>query len=85
MTIAKDAGGPGDTTTRCPECGSAFVCGMEAGAAECWCAKLPPLLRVPAAATAPLGTSDAKVCCLCPICLQRKLDAASSPELRPQA
>jgi hypothetical protein len=85
MMNAKDAGGLGNRPNRCPECGSAFVCGMDAGLAECWCARLPPLLPVPAAAPAPLETSDAKTGCLCPICLQRKLDAASSPVLRPQA
>lgn len=76
MTIANDAGLSGGMTNRCPECGSAFVCGMAAGDAECWCARLPPLLPVPALAAAPLDISGAKVCCLCPVCLQRKFDQA---------
>lgn len=75
MMIAKDAGRSGCMTNLCPQCGSAFVCGMEAGEAECWCAKLPLLLPVPALAAAPVD-ADAKVCCLCPGCLQRKLDEA---------
>jgi len=41
----------------CPACGAAFECGMEAGLAECWCTRLPPVAVTPG-----LG-------CLCPRCL----------------
>jgi hypothetical protein len=41
----------------CPACGAAFECGMEAGLAECWCSRLPPVVVTPG-----LG-------CLCPRCL----------------
>lgn len=74
--IAKAGDLPEGMTNRCPECGSAFVCGMEAGAAECWCAKLPPLLPVPALGAKAVDASGAKVCCLCPVCLERKLEPA---------
>jgi len=45
---------------------------MEAGDAECWCASLPPLLPVPAALTA----DSAAASCLCPACLQARLELA---------
>lgn len=54
---------PGGKT--CPQCGAAFVCGMDAGAAKCWCADLPPLPINPA-------LSD----CLCPACLQKRANDA---------
>lgn len=58
----------------CPQCGATFRCGMEAGDAECWCARLPPL---------PLPVADparpaAEASCLCPQCMQRRVEAARS-------
>ncbi|MCM2308698.1 MAG: cysteine-rich CWC family protein [Sulfuritalea sp.] len=53
-------------TSVCAQCGAQFRCGMEAGDAECWCARLPPLLPLPADAAAPAT-------CLCPDCLRQRL------------
>lgn len=49
----------------CPRCGGRFTCGMEAGAARCWCAELPRLVAVPA--------EDAVGGCYCPACLEALL------------
>lgn len=65
-------------TGNCAQCGAPFRCGMEAGDAECWCASLPPLLPVPAAATA----DSAAAGCLCPACLQARLDLAQKDLVR---
>jgi len=46
---------------RCARCGAAFVCGLRAGAPECWCASRPPLT--------PVTGAD----CLCPGCLDEAL------------
>lgn len=54
---------PGERS--CPVCGTVFVCGMEAGKDRCWCASLPPLPIDPAVAG-----------CLCPDCLQARLQTA---------
>ncbi len=43
---------------RCARCGAPFECGMQAGLAECWCAKLPPI-----------APTDAAAGCYCPRCL----------------
>lgn len=43
---------------RCARCGASFECGMQAGLAECWCAKLPPITP-----------RDAAAGCYCPRCL----------------
>ena len=48
----------------CPTCGSRFACSP---GAECWCGRLP-LLPMPEGATH----------CLCPACLDRKLDEAAA-------
>ncbi len=42
----------------CARCGAPFQCGMQAGLAECWCAKLPPI-----------APPDAAAGCYCPRCL----------------
>lgn len=47
-------------TAACPRCGSAFTCGMTAGQAVCWCAKLPAILPPEPR----LGR------CFCPDCLR---------------
>jgi hypothetical protein len=46
----------------CPQCGTAFVCGMAAGEQKCWCADLPPL---------PIDPSLSA--CLCPTCLKKRV------------
>ncbi len=43
---------------RCAHCGAPFECGMQAGLAECWCAKLPPV-----------APPDTAAGCYCPRCL----------------
>ncbi|GAB1393714.1 hypothetical protein MASR1M60_18780 [Rhodocyclaceae bacterium] len=51
----------------CPQCGAHFVCGTEAGEKHCWCAALPHI------------TIDPQLPgCLCPACLQQRIDAASA-------
>lgn len=67
----------GAATGSCAQCGAPFRCGMEAGDAECWCASLP-LLPVPAAATG----DSAAASCLCPACLQARLDLAQKDPAR---
>ncbi|MDA8257625.1 MAG: cysteine-rich CWC family protein [Betaproteobacteria bacterium] len=62
-------------TGTCARCGAPFRCGMEAGDAECWCAGMPPLLPVPAASAA--------VGCLCPACLQARLEQARQERALP--
>lgn len=59
----------GAATGNCAQCGAPFRCGMEGGDAECWCVSLPPLLPLPAADSPSAG-------CLCPTCLQARLDLA---------
>ncbi|MDX9741185.1 MAG: cysteine-rich CWC family protein [Gammaproteobacteria bacterium] len=56
----------------CPGCGASFVCGMEAGHAQCWCADLPPQPVDPAVSG-----------CLCPACLQAR--AQTAPVYSPRA
>lgn len=67
----------GIPTGTCAQCGAPFRCGMEGGDAECWCASLPPLLPVPAASTA-----DSAAGCLCPACLQARLELAQKDLVR---
>ena len=57
---------PGPITNTCPACGAAFGCGIQAGLTECWCAALPPLLKVPA---------EGHQGCYCPACLARLVEA----------
>jgi hypothetical protein len=55
----------------CPRCSAQFVCGMESGAARCWCADLP-VVKLPQPATEG---------CFCPDCLKKLLETrACSPE-----
>lgn len=56
----------------CPQCGASFRCGMEAGDAECWCARLPAL---PLPEPAP-GAEAGAASCLCPDCMQQRVQAA---------
>ena len=53
-------------TLACPRCGAGLRCGMLAGDAECWCARLPRVMPVPAAQN---GAS-----CFCPACLKQISD-----------
>jgi hypothetical protein len=50
--------------TVCAACGAAFHCGFRAGESDCWCAKLPKLMPMPAET----GTS-----CLCETCLRAEI------------
>ena len=50
---------------RCPECGTAFICGIAAGAERCWCFDLPAAMPV-----------RADTACLCPACLMKVLREA---------
>ncbi|MBK8337327.1 MAG: hypothetical protein IPL03_12365 [Sterolibacteriaceae bacterium] len=52
----------------CAQCGAHFVCGMQAGLAECWCARLPPIVP-------PLGLAAG---CLCPDCLAEAIRRAQA-------
>jgi hypothetical protein len=52
----------------CAQCGALFVCAMQAGLAECWCAKLPPIVP-------PLGLDAG---CLCPDCLAEAIRRAQA-------
>ena len=63
---------PGGTAARCPACGAAFGCGIDA-AGGCWCATLPALAARPAAGAG----------CLCPACLGRAIarERAADPAL----
>lgn len=54
-----------ENETRCARCGTAFVCAMNTGLAECWCAGLPALKPVPGRA------------CLCRDCLEAELKTAN--------
>jgi hypothetical protein len=57
----------------CPDCGTAFKCGMtEDSSGPCWCTQLPPL---PPQAYAPDKTDAATSRCFCPNCLRGLLAA----------
>jgi len=47
----------------CSRCGQAFVCGMTAGEAKCWCSAFPPVFAVPVEGEESAG-------CYCPACLE---------------
>jgi Cysteine-rich CWC len=66
----------------CPRCGAAFRCGMAAGDAECWCIQLPQVMPLPS--SSPAAPDIAAVSCLCPVCLQQKLDTDAKPRLPAQ-
>jgi len=57
----------------CTLCGTSFSC--DSGG-DCWCARLPHLLRVPA---------DAAEGCLCLGCLAKKLEIAHEQQKNPTA
>lgn len=59
MAQSADPAAGSSPPSRCPRCGKAFVCGVVAGEASCWCMRLPPGPPLP-------RTSDA---CYCPDCL----------------
>lgn len=63
-------------TSVCPRCGAGLRCGNIAGDAQCWCAQLPNILPVPAAASAALPADASAASCFCPACLQEITDAA---------
>jgi len=66
-------------TGNCAQCGVPFRCGMEGGDAECWCARLPPLLPLPESAAADSSAAG----CLCPACLQARLDLVQNGKAQP--
>ena len=66
MAQRKEAG----ATNTCPACGVVFTCGVAAGMAECWCARLPPILAVPEAHAGQ---------CYCPACLRKKIEEVLPP------
>ncbi len=47
----------------CVRCGASFRCGNVAGDPTCWCAELPPVMPLDAAATS----------CFCPACLREEV------------
>ncbi len=56
----------------CGNCGSAFSCGIEAENATCWCFELPHVIALES-----IGNDDkTQEDCLCPTCLQKKIDDA---------
>lgn len=57
----------------CPACAQGFVCGMVAGATQCWCYALPHKLPVPAAAMTHTGDNPPPTGCFCPNCLPLRL------------
>nr|WP_061158999.1 cysteine-rich CWC family protein [Caballeronia temeraria] len=70
--------GPFETNEReapggqiCERCGAPFRCGMLAGDAACWCAKLPAL---------PADRLRPGMRCLCPACLAAETGRAASAE-----
>ncbi|MBL8407164.1 hypothetical protein E4Q08_13195 [Candidatus Accumulibacter phosphatis] len=56
-------------TTRCTDCGTAFVCGAVVGHSTCWCMEKPTLTLEPGAAA---------VGCYCSTCLEQRLSAQTS-------
>ncbi len=58
----------------CPGCGVAFVCGVTAGLATCWCMEKPIGL--------PITEADGR--CYCAACLAQRVSAAGR-SLAPEA
>lgn len=50
---------------KCPRCGTAFTCGVQAGQATCWCFDLPHVMKM----------DDAGEGCLCLNCLKAQIEA----------
>ncbi|TAG33810.1 MAG: hypothetical protein EAZ34_07050 [Polaromonas sp.] len=61
----------------CPRCGAGLRCGAASGGASCWCFSMPRVVAVP-----PLGNTQ-PASCLCPACLQQRIDNALTTH-RPQ-
>ena len=64
--------------TICPACDQHFVCGMVAGAAQCWCYALPHSLPVPPLDATVPGENPASARCFCPVCLQNRLNGPAT-------
>lgn len=62
------------TNVTCPACAQGFVCGMAAGAAQCWCYELPHRLPVPSTGVARTGDNPSFTGCFCAACLQLQLN-----------
>lgn len=57
----------------CPQCNQKFTCGIADGESICWCFDLPNII--------PLDEiSNTSSDCLCPQCLQDKIDVLSKAE-----
>ncbi|MDB5743374.1 MAG: hypothetical protein JWR68_1689 [Polaromonas sp.] len=63
----------GANTSVCPGCGAGLRCGMAAGDAGCWCARLPPVMPVPALPAEALAAA-----CFCQACLNKAIDERNS-------
>jgi len=58
----------------CSQCGAEFTCGVTAGEATCWCFDMPNIIPLDS-----IGTDDdTQAGCLCPDCLQAKIDAQAT-------
>ncbi|MDP2819100.1 MAG: cysteine-rich CWC family protein [Polaromonas sp.] len=68
------AGTNAELNSSCHRCGAAFRCGMVGGDNECWCVKLPHLMRVPASSASTTNTGTTGASCFCPACLKKITD-----------
>lgn len=59
------------TNKTCASCGTDFTCGIESGNKTCWCFDLPNIIAIEA-----IDSVDTASDCLCPDCLQVKIDKA---------
>ncbi len=59
------------TNKTCTTCGTDFTCGIESGNQTCWCFDLPNIIPIEA-----IDRVDTASDCLCPTCLQAKIDKA---------
>ena len=62
----------------CPACAQNFVCGMVAGASQCWCYELPHSLPIPVPAAALAGANPPAAGCFCPNCLHLRLNVPTA-------
>ncbi|MBC7444847.1 MAG: cysteine-rich CWC family protein [Polaromonas sp.] len=65
---------PRPDTAVCPRCGADLRCGMAAGDAECWCARLPQVMPVPSAPPRQALLQSSAASCFCPACLKQITD-----------
>ncbi len=60
------------TNKTCPQCGTEFTCNVTNGDATCWCFDLPNVII--------LDAIDPPTDCLCPTCLQAKINTQLTTE-----